>query len=51
LISALPFNSGAPLVLVAFGKFALARLQASGIQGQLVTEWKRIGEPQTLAAE
>ena len=46
-----PHNSGAPPVLVAFGEYALARLEASGIQGQLVTAWKRIGEPRMLAAE
>ena len=34
-----PANSGAPVVLVAFGQAARARLQRSGIPGFLVTEW------------
>jgi DNA N-6-adenine-methyltransferase (Dam) len=42
-----PYNSGAPPVLVAFGKYALARLEACGIPGQLVTAWKQI-EPRRM---
>ena len=49
--SELPHNSGAPPVLVAFGATDLARLEASGIAGQLVTAWKRIDQKRMLAAE
>jgi hypothetical protein len=35
-----PFNSGAPPVLVAFGKQDLERLQTSGIGGFLATNWE-----------
>jgi hypothetical protein len=49
--SELPYNSGAPPVLVAFGATDLARLQASGIAGQLVLNWKPVGGQQVLAAE
>jgi hypothetical protein len=45
-----PHNSGAPPVLVAFGKHALVRLEASGIAGTLVTRWKQVGEQRTEAA-
>jgi len=34
-----PANSGAPVVLVAFGQAACGRLQSSGIPGFLATEW------------
>jgi hypothetical protein len=37
-----PFNSGAPAVLVAFGKPDLVRLKSSGIPGELVTRWERL---------
>jgi DNA N-6-adenine-methyltransferase Dam len=33
-------NSGAPPVLVAFGKFDAAHLRRSGIEGALVTTWE-----------
>jgi hypothetical protein len=46
-----PFNSGAPPVLAAFGKYDLARLETSGITGTLVTRWKRVGGQRMLAAE
>lgn len=36
-------NSGAPPVLVAFGVENTRRLAVSGIQGQLVTAWGRVG--------
>ena len=35
-----PANSGAPVVLVAFGAEALARLRGAAIAGWLVTQWE-----------
>jgi hypothetical protein len=37
-----PANSGAPVVLVAFGEQDLVRLRDSGIAGYLVTQWDTI---------
>lgn len=48
-----PANSGAPPVLVAFGKNNLARLRDCEIPGALVTDWERVPQkqPQLVAAE
>jgi DNA N-6-adenine-methyltransferase (Dam) len=35
-------NSGAPPVLVAFGGYARQRLKFAGIDGHLITSWKRL---------
>jgi hypothetical protein len=40
-----PHNSGAPVILVAFGDNALQRLQRCGIAGALVTGWQIIPTP------
>jgi hypothetical protein len=37
-----PANSGAPVVLVAFGEADLIRLRECGIAGILVTQWQKI---------
>jgi len=41
----LPFNTGAPCVLVAFGDHDLAALRGCGLAGALVTEWEQ-NQPQ-----
>ena len=38
-------NSGAPVCLVGFGVLARTRLENSGLEGSLVTQWKNIGSP------
>lgn len=37
-----PANSGAPAVLIAFGRDDVERLRSSGIAGALVTRWERL---------
>lgn len=39
-----PANSGAPVVLVAFGQDAVKRLRKSGITGFLTTSWEVAGK-------
>lgn len=34
-----PFNSGAPICLVAYGLLGITRIRASGLEGTLVTSW------------
>lgn len=36
-------NSGAPVVLVAYGKSNLAALERSGLEGSLILAWRRQG--------
>jgi len=45
-----PHNSGAPVMLVAFGDKDLAQLRDAGIAGWLVTDWRHIGAQRKSAA-
>ena len=45
-----PANSGAPVVLVSFGKQDLACLRTCGIAGTLITAWQIIEAPRRAGA-